>query len=197
MCPSGYSWVNESVRDLVLNVCRNELRSFCFLPNLGRKGTSKKSPKLEDKNGKKLFFLPAWYRWPFIAHAEMFNEVVSMDVNFWSFNESHSREVKTLTVLNIVDAASDTSHSLWKAFANGWLLCAGAPKCLRVDPHRAQNSKDFFRSSRRTRNLCEPCSGCTPLAHGASPEPCEASCTAHWMVAETMEFISLCSWTLS
>ena len=73
-----------------------------------------------------------------IAHAEMFNDVVSMDVNFWTFKERHSREKKTLTVLNMVDAASgmhiaskvpiQTSHAPWKTFARGWLRWAGAPK---------------------------------------------------------------------
>ena len=33
---------------------------------------------------------------------------------------------------------------LWKTPAHGWLRWAGAPKCLRADPHRAQISKGFF-----------------------------------------------------
>ena len=41
-----------------------------------------------------------------IVHAEMFNAVVPMDVNFWKLKERNSREKKTLTVLNIVEAAS-------------------------------------------------------------------------------------------
>ena len=43
-----------------------------------------------------------------IAHTQMFNDVVSMDVNFWKLKERHKREKKTLTVLNIVDPASGT-----------------------------------------------------------------------------------------
>ena len=63
------------------------------------------------------------------AHAEMFNDVVSMDANFWKLKERHSREKTALNVLNIVDAASEmhiasripnqTSHTLWKTFAHG------------------------------------------------------------------------------
>ena len=83
----------------------------------------------------------------------MSNDVVSMDVNFWKLKERHSREKKALTVLNIVDAASgmhiasqipyQTSHTLSKTFARGWLRLAGAPKRFRV-PHRAQIRQDFF-----------------------------------------------------
>ena len=41
-----------------------------------------------------------------IAHAEMFNAVIPMDVNFWKLKERSSREKKTLTFPNIVEAAS-------------------------------------------------------------------------------------------
>ena len=67
--------------------------------------------------------------------------------------ECSSRENKTWTTLNIVDAASgmhmesrapnQTSHTLWETFTNGWHCWAGAPKFL-MDPHRAQISKQFF-----------------------------------------------------
>ena len=69
-----------------------------------------------------------------VAHAEMFNDVVPMDVNFWKWKERHCFDKQTLTVLNIVDAASgthlapripyQTTHTLWKTFARlaslGW-----------------------------------------------------------------------------
>ena len=58
-----------------------------------------------------------------VAHVEMSNDAVSMDVNFWKLEERHSREKKTLTVLNIVDAPSDISHAV-KTFARGWLRWA-------------------------------------------------------------------------
>ena len=89
-----------------------------------------------------------------IAHTEMFNDVVSMEVNFWKLKERQSREKKTLTGLNIVDAVSgmhiasrfpnQTSHTLGKTFAHGWPRWAGALKSLRADPHRAQTSKEVF-----------------------------------------------------
>ena len=86
-----------------------------------------------------------------VNHAETFNDIVFMDVNFWkiTFKES-PREKKTLKVLNIVDAASgmhiaiqiadQTAETIWKAFAAGWLRWAGSLRCLRVDPHRSLRS---------------------------------------------------------
>ena len=66
-----------------------------------------------------------------VAHADFFNDAVSVDVNFQKLKEGHSREKKTMTVLNIVDATSamhttsqipiQTSHTLWWTFADGWL----------------------------------------------------------------------------
>ena len=47
-----------------------------------------------------------------IAHAEMFNAVVPMDVNFWKLKERSSREKKTLTVPNIVEAAIGNAHGI-------------------------------------------------------------------------------------
>ena len=46
-----------------------------------------------------------------VNHAETFDDIVSMDVNFWkiTFKES-PREKKILKVLNILDAASGYSH---------------------------------------------------------------------------------------
>ena len=42
-----------------------------------------------------------------VNHAETFNDIVSMDVNFWKITFKESPRVKTtLKVLNIVDAAS-------------------------------------------------------------------------------------------
>ena len=42
-----------------------------------------------------------------VNHAESFNDIVSMDVNFWKITFKESPRVKTtLKVLNIVDAAS-------------------------------------------------------------------------------------------
>ena len=83
-----------------------------------------------------------------VNHAETFNDVVSMDVNFWKITFKESPRFKTtLKVLNIVDAASgmhiaiqiadQTAETIWRAFATGWLRWAGSPGCLRVDPHRS------------------------------------------------------------
>ena len=44
---------------------------------------------------------------------------------------------------------AQTSHTLSMTFANGWLRWAGAPKCVRVDSHRAQISKEFFDQAER------------------------------------------------
>ena len=41
-----------------------------------------------------------------IAHAKMLHDVVSLDVNFWKLRECNSKDEKTLTMLNIVDATS-------------------------------------------------------------------------------------------
>ena len=88
-------------------------------------------------------------------HAETFNDIVSMDVNFWKITFKESPRVKTtLKVLNIVDAASgmhiaiqiadQTAETIWRAFATGWFRWAGSPRCLRVDPHRSQIARGFF-----------------------------------------------------
>ena len=89
-----------------------------------------------------------------VNHAETFNDIVSMDVNFWKISFKESREQKTLKVLNIVDTASgmhiaiqvagQTAETIWKAFATGWLRWAGSPRCLRVDPHNSQIARGFF-----------------------------------------------------
>ena len=90
-----------------------------------------------------------------VNHAETFNDMVSMDVNFWkiSFKES-PREKKTLKVLKIEDTASgmhiavqvadQTAETIWKAFATRWLRWAGSPRCLRVDLHSSQIARGFF-----------------------------------------------------
>ena len=60
-----------------------------------------------------------------VNHAETFNDIVSMDVNFWKITFKDSPRVKTtLKVLNIVDAASSmhiaieiadqTAETIWK-----------------------------------------------------------------------------------
>ena len=90
-----------------------------------------------------------------VNHAETFNDIVSMDVNFWKISFKEFPLVKTtLKVLNIVDAVSgmhianqiadQTAETIWKAFATGWLRWAGSPRCLRVDPHRSQIARGFF-----------------------------------------------------
>ena len=89
-----------------------------------------------------------------VAHAEIFNDLVSRDANFGKLKELNSRENNTLTVMNIVDTTPGnphriripylTSHAVWKTFAHGWLRLSGAPKCLNVDPHRAQITREFF-----------------------------------------------------
>ena len=90
-----------------------------------------------------------------VNHAETFDDIVSMDVNFWKITFKESPRVKTtLKVLNIVDAASgmhiairiadQTAETIWRASATGWLRWAGSPRCLRVDPHRSQIAKGFF-----------------------------------------------------
>ena len=100
-----------------------------------------------------------------VNHAQTFHDIVSMDVNFWKTTFKESPRVKTtLKVLNIVDAASgmhiaiqianQTAETIWRAFATGWLGWAGSPRCLRVDPHRSQIARGFFRQSRRTRHIC-------------------------------------------
>ena len=84
-----------------------------------------------------------------VNHAETFNDIVSMDVNFWKITFKESPRVKTtLKVLNIVDAASgmhitiqiadQTAETIRRAFATGWFRWAGSPRCLQVDPHRSQ-----------------------------------------------------------
>ena len=102
-----------------------------------------------------------------VNHAETFNDVVSMDVNFGkiTFKES-PREKKTLKVLNIVNAASgmhiaiqvadQTAETIWKAFATGCLSWAGSPRCLRVDPHRSQIAKGIFDKAEGRGILVEP-----------------------------------------
>ena len=84
-----------------------------------------------------------------VNHAETFNDIVSMDVNFWKITFKESPRVKTtLKVLNIVDACIRHAHCMWPrlsgAFATGWLRWAGSPRCLRVDPHRSQIARGFF-----------------------------------------------------
>ena len=89
-----------------------------------------------------------------IAHAEILNGCELLEVEGTSQQREHA-----VTLLNIVDASSgmhiastipnQTSHTLWKTFAHGWLRWPGAPKCLRADPHRAQIRKDLFNQSVR------------------------------------------------
>ena len=73
-----------------------------------------------------------------VNHAETFNGIVSMDVNFWKITFKESLRVKTtLKVLNIVDAASgmhsaiqiadQSAETIWRAVATRWLRSAGSP----------------------------------------------------------------------
>ena len=102
-----------------------------------------------------------------VNHAETFNDIVSMDVNFWKITFKESPRVKTtLKVLNIVDAASgmhiaiqiadQTAETIWRAFATGWLRRAGSPRCLRVDPHRSQIARGFFDKAEGRSIFVEP-----------------------------------------
>ena len=90
-----------------------------------------------------------------VNHAETFNDIVSMDVNFWKITFKESPRVKTThKVLNIVDAASgmhiaiqiadQTAETIQRAFATSWLRWAESPRCLRVDPHKSQIARGFF-----------------------------------------------------
>ena len=90
-----------------------------------------------------------------VNHAETFNDIVSMDVNFFKISIKEFPRVKTtMKVFNIMDAASGmhiaiqiadhTAETIWKAFATGWLRWAGSPRCLRVDPHNSQIARGFF-----------------------------------------------------
>ena len=76
-----------------------------------------------------------------------------MDVNFWMLKERNSGEKKTMTALTIVDAASgmhiaeyqiQTPHTLGKPSRMNGVDGLERQKCLRVDLHRAQISKEFF-----------------------------------------------------
>ena len=83
--------------------------------------------------------------------------------DLWKLKERNSREKKTLTVLDILDEASGlhiaprvpnlASHTPWKTIANGWLRWAGAPKCLRVHPHRARSARTFLIKSKDAESL--------------------------------------------
>ena len=89
------------------------------------------------------------------SHAETFNDIVSVDVNFWKITFKESPRVQTtLKVLNFVDAAlgmhfaiqiaDQTAGIIWRAFATGWLRWAGSARRFRVDPHRSQIARVFF-----------------------------------------------------
>ena len=102
-----------------------------------------------------------------VNHAETFNDIVSMDVNFWKITFKESPCVKTtVKVLNIVDAASvvhtpiqnadQTVETIWRAFATGWLSWVGSPRSLRVDLHRSQIARGFFDKAEGRAILVEP-----------------------------------------
>ena len=109
-----------------------------------------------------------------VNHAETFNDIVSIDVNFWKISFKAFPRVKTaMKVLNIVDApsgmhiaiqiADHTAETIWTAFVTGWLGWAGSARCLRVDPHRSQIAKGFFDKAEGRGIFVEP----TPAeAHG-------------------------------
>ena len=99
-----------------------------------------------------------------------FNDIGSMDVDYWKVTFKESPRVKTtLKVLNIVDAASGmhiemqipnhTAETIWKAFATGWLRWAGSPRCLRVDPHSSQIARGFFDKAEGRGIFVEPNTG--------------------------------------
>ena len=88
-------------------------------------------------------------------HAETFNDIVSVDVNFWKITFKESPRVQTtLKVLNFVDAAlgmhfaiqiaDQTAELVWRAFATGSLRWAGRERRFRVDPHKSQIAWVFF-----------------------------------------------------
>ena len=120
-----------------------------------------------------------------VNHALTFNDIVSMDVNFWKITFKGSREKKTLKVLNIVDAASgihiaiqvadQTAKTIWKAFATGWLRWAGSPRCLRVDPHSSQIAKGFFDKAEGRGIFVEP----TPAEAHWQMGQVETQCTRY------------------
>ena len=74
-----------------------------------------------------------------------FNDIVSMDVNFWKISFKESREKKTnqgakhrgyRTRMHIaIQVAAQTAETIWKAFATGWLQ---AQDVFGVDPHSSQ-----------------------------------------------------------
>ena len=98
-----------------------------------------------------------------VAMNHAFNDIVSMDVNFWKITFKECPRVKTT---NIVDAASgmhiaiqiadQTAETIWRAFATGWLRWAGSPRCLRVDPHRSQIARGFFQKAEGRGIFVEP-----------------------------------------
>ena len=101
-----------------------------------------------------------------VNHPKTFNDIVSMDVNFWKVTFKESPRVQTtLKVLNFVDAVSgmhiaiqiadQTAESIWKAFATGWLRWAGSPRCP-VDPHRSQIARGFFDKAEGRGIIVEP-----------------------------------------
>ena len=80
-----------------------------------------------------------------MAHAEIFNDVVPIDVNWWNViceNADGGKVEKKTRVLNVMDEASKmymavmiTNHSVqgvWRAFSAAWLRRAGAPELLRT-----------------------------------------------------------------
>ena len=90
-----------------------------------------------------------------VNHAETFNDIVSMDVNFWKIFFKEFPRVKTtmegvqhrgcrIRYAYCYSIADHTAETIWKAFAEGWLRWAGSPRCLRVDPHSSQIARGFF-----------------------------------------------------
>ena len=52
--------------------------------------------------------------------------------------------------------ADQTAETIWKAFAPGWLRCAGSPRCLRVDPHSSQITRGSFDKAEGRGTCVEP-----------------------------------------
>ena len=56
-----------------------------------------------------------------VNHAETFNDIVSMDVNFWKITLKESPRVKTTLRVNIVDAASGMHIAIQNLIVRRWV----------------------------------------------------------------------------
>ena len=83
-----------------------------------------------------------------VNHAETFNDIVSMDVNFWKMTLQGISSCEDDTEgaehrgCRFRDAHCDSDcRSNCRDHLESWLRWAGSPRCLRVDPHRSQKPK--------------------------------------------------------